>query len=73
MINNESTELCCKIGSETVVSTEIMPQNLSLAMSYVPYQQFSKVYSNEEALINGTLFPELDKPFMRAAGGMRNE
>ncbi|MBC8534779.1 spore coat associated protein CotJA [Clostridiales bacterium NSJ-40] len=40
-----------------------LPENMVVAMAYVPFQQFSKVYTPEKALDNGTLFPELDKPF----------
>ena len=31
-----------------------------LAMAYVPWQKFDRVY---EDLENGTIFPELNKPF----------
>lgn len=34
-----------------------------LARAYVPFQYMSQIYSAEEALINGTLFPELNKPY----------
>ena len=35
-----------------------------LAMAYVPWQQLCNVYEDlDEALQNGTLFPELNKPF----------
>lgn len=35
-----------------------------IAMAYVPWQQFAKMCDNpEEAFQNGTIFPELDKPF----------
>ena len=36
---------------------------LPLAMSYVPMQKFGEVYSEDDALCRGTLFPCLDKPF----------
>ena len=35
----------------------------ALAMAYVPNQQFGEVYEPCAALIAGTLFPDLDKPF----------
>lgn len=35
-----------------------------VAMAYVPWQQLCNVYEDlDEALQNGTLFPELNKPF----------
>lgn len=36
-----------------------------VAMAYVPWQHFVKLYDNpEEAYSEGTIFPELNKPFM---------
>lgn len=36
-----------------------------LAMAYVPWQHLSGIYENlEEAFHIGTIFPELDKPFL---------
>lgn len=39
-------------------------QNLPLTMAYVPFQQIEGVYNQDEALKSGTLFPNLDKPFL---------
>ncbi len=38
-------------------------KNLPLAMAFVPMQRWGEVYSENDALERGTLFPELDKPF----------
>lgn len=38
-------------------------KDLPLTMAYVPMQMFDSVYEQNEALNNGTLFPDLDKPF----------
>lgn len=46
------------------------PENTPLAMAYVPFQQWGKVYDADEAINRGTLFPELDLPF---GGGYENE
>ena len=56
------------------------------AMAYVPWQRLDEMYTPETALERGTLYPELDKPFMgctvmsgqigvcrRAAGSTANE
>lgn len=56
------------------------------AMAYVPWQRLGEMYTPETALERGTLYPELDKPFMgctvmsgqngvcrRAAGSTANE
>ncbi len=37
---------------------------LPLTMAYVPMQSNIKAYPPEEALQRGTLFPDLDKPFI---------
>lgn len=34
-----------------------------LATAYVPYQQLGKLYPLDEALMKGTLFPELYRPY----------
>lgn len=35
-----------------------------IAMAYVPWQEFSRLYDDlEKAYCAGTIFPELDKPF----------
>ena len=42
----------------------------ALAMAYVLMQpEVKRVYKPEDALRQGTLFPELDKPFLRYKGG----
>lgn len=40
------------------------PSSTPTAMAYIPFQQFGKLYPPEEALDAGTLFPELNKPFL---------
>ncbi len=36
-----------------------MPMNMLLAHAYVPWQCYDKAFSPREALMRGTLFPEL--------------
>lgn len=38
--------------------------DLPLTMAYVPMQPLSQVYDEAQALKSGTLFPNLDKPFL---------
>ena len=46
-----------------------------VGMAYVPWQTFGKTYDPRKALMAGTIFPELDKPFtgncMMRNGGIR--
>lgn len=44
-------------------------ESFPLAMTYVPMQRFKNVYELDEALQVGTIFPELNKPFMAWKGG----
>lgn len=48
---------------------EILPKNPAVAMAYVPWQIFVRAYEPQKALMAGTIFPELDKPFTGRPGG----
>ena len=37
---------------------------MMLAHSYVPWQNYTRAFSPQEALMKGTLFPELYGPYM---------
>ena len=39
-------------------------QPISFAMAYVPYQQWKRTYEPSLGIERGTIFPELDKPFL---------
>ncbi len=45
-----------------------LPRDPQVTMAYVPYQNMNHTYLPEEALDRGTLFPELDKPFLGERG-----
>ncbi len=49
--------------------TAPLPAVTAEAMAYVPYQQYNTVYNAEKGLENGTIFPELDKPFLGSKWG----
>ncbi len=51
--------------------SDVPLDKLPLAMAYVPMQKFGEVYSEEDALERGTLFPELDKPFKGKFTGVK--
>lgn len=44
--------------------TSALPENPVVAMSYIPYQECNDVYPPDKALMIGTIFPVLDKPFL---------
>lgn len=39
------------------------PEQIALAMAYVPMQRFEKIYDDDRALERGTIFEALDLPF----------
>ena len=53
-----------------------LPEDPVTAMAYVPYQleKDLEVYSAEQGICSGTMFPELNKPFKPCScGGNGNE
>ncbi|MBQ3088250.1 MAG: spore coat associated protein CotJA [Clostridia bacterium] len=50
------------MGRDRFSNTEL--KNLPLTMAYVPFQTIEGTYNRDEALKAGTLFPNLDKPFL---------
>ncbi len=51
-------------GNRQVVQIDTMP----VAMCYVPWQSFDQVYDLDKGFMCGTIFPELNKPFMGKGG-----
>ncbi len=47
--------------------TSPLPENYALAMAYVPVQTEITTYDTAKAFCEGTLFPCLNKPFLRGA------
>ena len=46
--------------------------DMVLAMAYVPVQQLKNTYDAESGLCEGTIFPELNKPFVGCKKGWVN-
>lgn len=59
---HENEHPCQDKKSVTCIATA----NFPVGMAYVPMQKWGPLYDHQKALSQGTLFPELDKPF---AGG----
>lgn len=59
----------CKLNTETVViAVQDCPDNMpALGMTYSPWQQWTSVYEADVGFCRGTIFPELDKPFLEGA------
>ena len=44
-----------------------LPADAAVTMAYVPFQTDKRRYDDMQALVVGTLFPALNKPFLRGA------
>ena len=44
---------------------------MSMAIAYVPWQYWNQTYQLDKAMQAGTIFPELDKPFLGKRGACR--
>lgn len=45
-----------------------LPDQVVVGMAYVPYQNPKEIYSAEQGMSCGTLFPCLNKPFKECVG-----
>ena len=66
---NRSRGMYCPCATQTEGPTCALPVEepcgeMTLAMAYIPVQQFDAVYEVDTAFMQGTLFPALDKPLM---------
>lgn len=44
-------------------------EQFPVGMGYVPWQQWSQTYTMEQGIQQGTIFPELDLPFVMGRCG----
>lgn len=58
-----TTSPCCDRADEL--------EGLPLAMAYVPWQNWKEIYDLEKGFSSGTIFHELDKPFLGRGGNCR--
>lgn len=56
-LNNSPKQMCMSTTGPDC-------NTMMLAHSYVPWQQYTSAFSPQEALMKGTLFPELYGPYM---------
>ena len=79
-----SEDVCCPLrlnGDRRCKGTECVPTEKNcdfsavdafpLAMAYVPFQKYENVCSPEEGLSIGTMFGDLNLPFLGRKGGRR--
>ena len=65
---NQYQEPSCSRGCRPQNSDPL--KGMEIAMAYVPWQHWKEIYEPCRALENGTIFMELDKPFL-GKGGVR--
>ncbi len=58
-------------GAACALNTPPFPAVTVPAMAYVPFQQFGTIYPPDKGIERGTIFPELDKPFLGGRGGSK--
>lgn len=58
-------EMCKRQEYRFKQSMQPLPEDCAVAMAYVPIQTDTTVYDDMKALYEGTLFPVLNRPFMR--------
>lgn len=71
--NRQRNDCGCRtaIEKECGCRNDDVLNSLPIAMAYVPWQHWKKTYELDKALCVGTIFPELDKPFVGCKGGVR--
>lgn len=57
--------------NERDMYTNMRMNNYPIGMTYVPWQKWRHIYEPDTALQKGTIFAELDKPFMGMRGGRK--
>ena len=61
---------CSTSSRSNYYSMDVLGQ-FPIAMAYVPWQEWRNLYTCEQAIQRGTVFAELDKPFMGMGGCCR--
>jgi len=64
---NTPEPACCEVNicsTGSYYGTSALPDTTVTAMAYVPFQTDTTMYKPEAALKYGTVFPDLNKPFL---------
>lgn len=67
---NQFQESSCQKGCRQQPKVDPLSE-MEVAMAYVPWQFFQTIYEPDKALQAGTIFPELNKPFLGKGGVMK--
>ncbi len=66
MFDNDSGKTSVRSGS-FFEGMPAIPADAAVTMAYVPFQLNTARFDDEEALCKGTLYLDLNKPFLRGA------
>lgn len=61
-VSSPATSGSCGCGNPLIPNTS--PEQMPIGMAYVPWQRWNHTYSVEQGFARGTIFPELDLPFV---------
>ena len=71
MSNNETKKMLCEENNVKLFDgnnyAPLVHTTVAVTMAYIPFQTDTTEYTPETALKYGTLFPNLNKPFMGGA------
>ena len=71
-LERRASNECCTTATEHCNTSDEVNHscmsNMVLAMAYVKWQKWHKIYDAEKALHHGTIFEELDLPFCGIGG-----
>lgn len=67
-VNMSGNTTCSNATNSSTMGGSAAYNNMPVGMCYVPWQMWGSVYEPCKALERGTMFPDLDKPFL---GGCR--
>lgn len=63
-----SVETACRNGCVRHMDSRKENCHMPVAMAFVPWQEWRKIYREEQGFRRGTIFEELDKPFQGIRG-----
>ena len=67
MYESEPVRAVQAADSDNLRAADVFPAALSLAMAYVPVQRFGSLYEPETGFERGTIYKQLDLPFLGKA------
>lgn len=62
---------CTAVREGCPDTCDIFPEGTAPAMAYVPWQKWQNLYDLSTAFMHGTIFEDLDKPFLMKGGRCR--